>query len=80
MNGEARQTEAGSCQTLKDLFGNFLPTWLSFQMMSEFTINNTAWVSRPRYISEENFGITDTSVSTKLVTIQGINYYFKYTF
>jgi hypothetical protein len=79
-NGDATQTGAGQCQDLPDLYGNFLPTLLSFTMMSEFTINVTAWVPRPKYIHEENFGITDTSVSTKLVTIQGMYHCLTFSF
>ncbi|XP_060552014.1 uncharacterized protein LOC132713433 isoform X3 [Ruditapes philippinarum] len=72
VNGEAKRTTAGKCQDLKDFYGNFQPTTISIDMQSDFIIDVTAYATkRPKFISEEKFGISDTSIYLQKEQIDG---------
>lgn len=71
-NGEAKRTTAGKCHNMNDFYGNFQPTSLDIEMHSDFIVNITKLSEkRPRYIEEENFGVTDTTVYVKKIQING---------
>ncbi|XP_053381645.1 uncharacterized protein LOC123528459 [Mercenaria mercenaria] len=71
-NGEAKRTALGKCQELNDFFGNFQPTSVGFDMQSDFILDVTKYSSsRPKFIKEEKFGITDTTLYIKRVQIDG---------
>ncbi|XP_053380297.1 uncharacterized protein LOC128548823 [Mercenaria mercenaria] len=71
-NGEAKRTAPGKCQELNDFFGNFQPTSVGFYMQSDFILDVTKYSSsRPKFIKEEKFGITDTTLYIKRVQIDG---------
>lgn len=64
-NGEAKKssssTNSTECQFLNDVYGNFQPSNISFQVMSELTFNITM-LHKPNFIKEEKFGVTDSTV------------------
>ncbi|XP_053381647.1 uncharacterized protein LOC123555884 isoform X2 [Mercenaria mercenaria] len=73
-NGEKKRTNAGKCHELKDIFGNFNLTSLTFSMMSDLTIDMSK-LTKPHFISESNFGITDTRIVIKHIALSGAETY-----
>ncbi|KAH3708868.1 hypothetical protein DPMN_068327 [Dreissena polymorpha] len=74
--GEKKQaissTSSTACSYLTDMYGNFMPTTMEFDMSSEFTIDVSLFNNiRPGFIKEETFGISDTTIHVKIQTIQG---------
>lgn len=74
VNGEKRRTEssAGStaCSFLQDTYGNYQPTLVEISMMSSFKVSITGY-ERPKFISEENFGLTDTTLYIEKKSLAG---------
>ncbi|KAL4218457.1 hypothetical protein ACF0H5_023192 [Mactra antiquata] len=73
-NGEKVQalssTSSTECKNLQDMYGNFQLVQLTFDMLSSFTLpkpNDT----KPRFIEEHNFGVTDTSVYIEEISMNG---------
>ena len=65
-NGEKRRAKSNSkstaCEFLSDMYGNYQPTLVTIDMMSTFVID-VSNVTKPKFILEERFGITDTNVN-----------------
>ncbi|XP_052788832.1 uncharacterized protein LOC128223598 [Mya arenaria] len=65
-NGETKRAMSSSssseCQYLRDIYGNYQPKTVRFDLSSEYTIIIPSYLSRPSYIVEERFGITDETV------------------
>ncbi|KAH3708861.1 hypothetical protein DPMN_068320 [Dreissena polymorpha] len=72
-NGEKKQAlstaNSTECQYLADMYGHYQPVQMQFKMASEFTVtfNN----SRPDFIKEENFGISDSAIHIMIQTVTG---------
>ncbi|KAH3774445.1 hypothetical protein DPMN_175827 [Dreissena polymorpha] len=78
VNGEKKRAlspgTSTSCPFLQDMYGNFQPVKMEIEFTSEFTVNISSYASsRPSFIKEENFGISDTMVTLKLKAISGIS-------
>ncbi|KAH3802488.1 hypothetical protein DPMN_156166 [Dreissena polymorpha] len=58
-----------ACQYLDDMYGNFQPKIMEFRMSSEFSTNIST--SRPSFIAEEKFGISDTTITLKVQAVTG---------
>ncbi|KAH3793075.1 hypothetical protein DPMN_146579, partial [Dreissena polymorpha] len=58
-----------ACQYLADMYGNYQPSTMRFTMTSEFSV--TFPLSKPSFIVEENFGISDTTITVKLQAVTG---------
>ncbi|KAH3791748.1 hypothetical protein DPMN_145238 [Dreissena polymorpha] len=73
LNGETKSTTSlnlpAACQNLKDVYGNYQPVRMDFVMVSDFIVSYNS--TRPSFIREEHFGITDTTVNVKIKTVQG---------
>ena len=54
-----------------DMYGNFQPTSMLFDMSVEFFINVTN-ITMPTFISESNFGITDVVLNVKKTFVSGM--------
>jgi len=73
-NGEKKralsQTATTACADLQDMYGNFQPYTMQFDMTSNFTIDSTN-ASKPAFIFEANFGITDSIIYIKHRSVIG---------
>ncbi|KAH3774472.1 hypothetical protein DPMN_175854 [Dreissena polymorpha] len=71
VNGEKKRAlspgTSTSCPFLQDMYGNFRPEKMEIEFTSEFTVTYAS--SRPPFIKEENFGISDALVKLKLKAI-----------
>lgn len=74
-NGEKKRATSShastACQYLEDMYGNFQPSAIEFDMASEYTIEGISSFSRPSFIKEENFGISDTTIHVKKMSLSG---------
>ncbi|XP_052789246.1 uncharacterized protein LOC128223857 [Mya arenaria] len=74
-NGEKKRAMSSSsstaCQDLQDMYGNYQPTTVKFDLSSEYTIYIPSYLSRPSYIVEERFGITDVTVYMQRQSVSG---------
>lgn len=75
-NGQRKQfmsnTFSTACEHQQDVFGNFKPINIEFKMASDFTVK-TINFTRPRYITAEKFGITDTTLYVEKTSVSGKN-------
>ncbi|KAL4218489.1 hypothetical protein ACF0H5_023223 [Mactra antiquata] len=73
-NGERVQALSSSssteCKNLQDMYGNFQPVQLTFDMVSSFTLPKPN-DAKPRFIKEHNFGVTDTNVYIEKISVSG---------
>ncbi|XP_052788805.1 uncharacterized protein LOC128223568 [Mya arenaria] len=82
VGGKARQSPSGECKLQKDFFGNFQPRIVQFEMGAVFKIDISN-ITRPLFISESKFGVTDANVYLQQKPISGVSrpvdsYSFKY--
>ena len=77
-NGEKKRAMSTSditaCQYLADMYGNYQPSTMELTMSSEFSV--TISPSKPSFIKEEKFGISDTTITFKVQAVTG-NCFFK---
>ncbi|XP_052250926.1 uncharacterized protein LOC127858080 [Dreissena polymorpha] len=71
---QTRSTSATTtCKFLADMYGNYRPMTMVFNMTAEFAVDVTEFNAiRPSFVKEEKFGITDTSVKVKLQNLTGL--------
>jgi len=67
-NGERKHVASSNsstkCENLQELYGNFRPSLVQFRMVSEFVVDITN-ASKPNFIVESKFGITDSLIRIK---------------
>jgi len=74
-NGEKKRAMSSeattACEHLQDMYGNFQPSVIGFDMTSDFIIDIT---SNPKlaFIDESNFGISDSTIRIEHMTVAGI--------
>ncbi|KAH3799499.1 hypothetical protein DPMN_153109 [Dreissena polymorpha] len=72
-NGEKKRAMTTSnsmaCQYLADMYGYYQPSTMEFKMSSEFSVNIS--LSKPPFIAEETFGISDTTITIKVQAVTG---------
>jgi len=61
-----------ACEYLQDMYGNFQPSVMEFDMASEFFIDVTN-IPKPAFVFESNFGISDSLIRIKHMAINGMN-------
>jgi len=61
-----------ACENLQDMYGNFQPLMMQFSMTSFFTTYLTS-TSKPAFITESKFGITDSTIYIKHRRLNGKN-------
>jgi len=61
-----------ACEYLQDMYGNFQPSVMGFDMASEFIIGATN-VLKPAFIVESNFGVSDSSIRITHMAMNGMN-------
>ncbi|XP_052788825.1 uncharacterized protein LOC128223590 [Mya arenaria] len=73
-NGEKKTAMSSSnsteCQYLQDIYGNYQPTIMQYDLSTEYIIDISSY-SRPSYIVEQNFGITDATVYMQRQSVSG---------
>ncbi|XP_052790278.1 uncharacterized protein LOC128224473 isoform X2 [Mya arenaria] len=73
-NGEMKRamssTSSSACQFLQDMYGNYQPSVMQFDLDTDYSINISS-SSRPSFIVEQNFGITDTTIYIKHQSVSG---------
>jgi len=73
-NGEkkrAMSSEASTaCENLQDMYGNFQPSVMEFDMASDLIIDVSS-ILKPAFIVESNFGISDSTIRIKHMTVNG---------
>ena len=78
-NGEKKRAMSSAvstaCDYLQDMYGNFQPSVMEFDMASDFIIDVTS-ISKPAFIVESNFGISDSTVSIKRITFAGYTWLY----
>jgi len=74
-NGEKKRAMSSAastaCDYLQDMYGNFQPSVMEFHMASDFIINVTS-ISKPAFIVESNFGISDSTISINHMAVKGM--------
>ena len=68
-NGEKKRTTGSACNDLTDFYGNYQPVLLTFDLLAEFKVVITS--SRPNFIHESHFGVTDATVYIRKEPVQG---------
>jgi hypothetical protein len=63
-------TNSTECQYLTDMYGNFQPSYFKFDLAAEYTIDMSGY-TKPPFISESHFGITDFATSVVKISIDG---------
>ncbi|WAR13863.1 hypothetical protein MAR_003968 [Mya arenaria] len=62
-NGKGRSAESNTtskaCDFLQNFYGNFHPSRLKYDFVSSFRIDASGWCTKPGYIKESHFGVTD---------------------
>ena len=75
-NGEKKRAMSSAastaCEHLKDMYGNFQPSVIEFDMSSDLIIDVTD-IPKPAIIVESNFGISDSTIRIKHMTTSGKN-------
>ncbi|KAH3791757.1 hypothetical protein DPMN_145247 [Dreissena polymorpha] len=73
LSGETKSATSlnlpAACQNIQDVYGNYQPVRMDFVMVSDFIVSYNS--TRPSFIREEHFGITDMTVNVKIKTVQG---------
>ena len=59
-----------TCENLQDMYGNFQPTVMRFNMVSDLVIDATSSI-KPAFIVESNFGISDSSIRINKLAVDG---------
>ncbi|XP_053396792.1 uncharacterized protein LOC123551182 [Mercenaria mercenaria] len=59
-----------TCQYLTDMYGKFQLSLFEFVMAAEYTVDITGY-TKPSFIMESNFGITDTTINVIKVSVRG---------
>jgi len=62
-----------ACNHLQDMYGNFQPSMMEFTMASEFTMSISN-ATRPAFILESNFGVSDSTIHVIKSSIDGMKY------
>ena len=62
-----------ACEHLQDMYGNFQPSVMEFTMASEFTITISN-ATRPAFIVESSFGVSDSTIHVIKSSIDGMKY------
>ncbi|XP_052788616.1 uncharacterized protein LOC128223376 [Mya arenaria] len=74
-NGEKKRAMPSNllsaCQYLQDMYGNYQPSTLQFNLSTEYTIDMSRY-SPPSFIVEQAFGITDTTVYIKRQSVSAL--------
>ena len=74
-NGEKKRAESfetsTACEHLQDMYGNFQPSEMQFDMASDYQIDVTN-ITKPEFIIESNFGISDSTILLKHMTTDGM--------
>jgi len=77
-NGQKKRAMSSAastaCENLQDMYGNFHPSVMEFHMTSDLIIDVTS-ISKPAFIVESNFGISDSTVSLNRMTVNGMYFY-----
>ncbi|XP_052791867.1 uncharacterized protein LOC128226010 isoform X2 [Mya arenaria] len=68
---DAKSSTSTKCSYLQDMYGNFQPSHINFKMVASYHITLPAKYSKPRFIYESRFGITDTAIYIKRQTVSG---------
>ena len=66
-------TNSSECEYLQDMYGNFQPSVMKFHMASKLTIDITS-ITKPDFIEETNFGISDSTIRIKHMAVNGTEY------
>ena len=74
-NGEKKRTTGSACKDLTDFYGNYQPVLLTFDLVAEFKVVISS--SRPKFIHESHFGVTDATVHIIKESVQGNLVFFK---
>jgi len=71
-NGDRKRamslTASTACEHLQDMYGNFQPSIMEFDMVSDLTIDITS-IARPAFIAESYFGISDSTIRINHMTV-----------
>jgi len=77
-NGEKKRAMSSAastaCENLQDMYGNFQPSAMEFDMASDFVIDITS-ITKPAFIVESNFGISDSTIRINHIAINGMRFY-----
>jgi len=78
-NGEKKRAMSSAastaCENLQDMYGNFQPSVMEFHVASDFTINVSS-ITKPAFIVESNFGISDSTIRINKLTVDGMYRFF----
>jgi len=73
-NGEKKRAMSSAattaCRHLQDMYGNFKPSVMEFHMASDLIIDVTSFL-KPAFIVESSFGISDSRITLKRMTVNG---------
>jgi len=69
-SGEKKSAMRSACENLQDMYGNFQPYMMQFDMTSNFTTYSTS-TPKPAFIIASNFGISDSTIYIKHRRING---------
>ena len=73
-NGDKVASKSSSnsreCNYFQDVYGNFQIAEITYKLFTQYRIK-LSLVSRPKFIKESNFGITDTTVFIKKRLLSG---------
>jgi len=83
-NGEKKRAMSSAastaCAYLQDMYGNFQPSVMEFDMTSDFTIDTVNNITKPAFIKVSNFGISDSTIRINHMTVNGMRTFLKTTF
>jgi len=74
-NGERKRAMSSvastACEHLQDMYGNFHPSVMAFDMASDFTIDITS-IAKQAFIAESYFGISDSKIRINHMTVNSM--------
>ena len=74
-NGEKNRAngveDSSACDNLQDMYGNFQPSEMQFDMASDYHID-VSNITKPKFIIESNFGISDSTIRLKHMAAGGM--------
>jgi len=80
-NGEKKRAMSSetstACENLQDMYGNFQPSVIQFEITSHFIIDITS-ISKPAFIVKSNFGISDSTISINRLGVNGTCTHYVY--
>ena len=83
-NGEKKRAMSSAastaCEYLQDMYGNFQPSAMEFDMASDFTIDTVNNITKPAFIKVSNFGISDSTVRINRIAVNGMHTRIQITF